>query len=85
MVSEIDIINEEANISNLQEQAKRLSLPKKTISYQHQNLRYGNRRTAQQSAISKNKKRSIYKAIETSQNNIVSLRELITKSLGGTK
>ena len=78
MTYESEIANEELNINSLREQAKKLTVPRRSINYQFQNLRYGNRNQTQKVFLNRQEKRKVNKQIASSQSKIVSLREAMS-------
>ena len=82
MSYESDILSEENTIANLREEGRRLTVPRKTINWQHQNARRGNRNSVQALLITKKARKGVGDKIRASENKIISLRDALAKSLG---
>ena len=74
-MSEKEIKELDDGISQLRNQYKNLTMPRRSIAYQFANMRYGNRDVARELAIRRKEKFRINSKITASKNRIISLRE----------
>jgi len=72
-----EIDNEQSKIIQLRQQSKNLIIPRRSINYQWANMRFGNRNIVQKLAIKRKERKKIGTQINTSQNRIIYLRELL--------
>lgn len=78
MVTQTDIDLEEANLLSLKQKAREICIPRKTISYQFSNMRYGNRRQVQKKAVSRRDRRALAGQIVGSQSKIETLKKALS-------
>lgn len=76
-MTEAQIISEQNNIGKLRQESKQLILPRRSIAYQFQYLRNGNRNFVQRRLINQRQRRIIRHKIEDSQKKVISLREVL--------
>ena len=74
-----EIIKEQSKINLLRSEANNLFLPRKSIAFQLQNMRFGNRNQTQRAAIVKTRRRNIGHEILTSRKRINLLTNMIAK------
>jgi len=67
----------ESNIAKLKAEARKIFIPRKSINFQFQNLRYGNRNQTQRTVIKKARRRRIKQDIASSEGRLISLREIL--------
>jgi hypothetical protein len=79
-MSEREITELENNIVSLRQQSKSLTMPRRSIAYQFQNMRNGNRDVARELAIRRKEKLKISNKVLASRNKIVSLRETLLRT-----
>ena len=72
-----EIAKEQATISALRQQIRNISLPRRTIAYQFQNMRGGNRNMAQRRVITQREKVKLNQSIASSNRRIITLREAL--------
>ena len=72
-----EILAIESNIAYLKAEARKIFIPRKSINFQFQNLRYGNRNQMQQAIMKKARRRSINQKIASSKSRLISLREIL--------
>ncbi len=76
-MTEQEILNEQNKIKAFKIQSRNLILPQRTISYQFQNMRNGNRNITQQIAIRRKQRKGIRCEIKKSEARIISLRDAL--------
>lgn len=79
-MSQEEINYEQSKIAQLREQSRNLILPRRSITYQFQNMRSGNRDIARELAIRRKARKKIGVEIKKSNDRIISLRAAL---LGG--
>ena len=76
-MSEEEINYEQNKIVQLRQQSRGLILPRRSIAYQFQNMRYGNRDTSQQIAVRRKARKKIGTEIKKSRDRLTSLRSAL--------
>lgn len=72
-----EILKEESLVGQLRNEARRLVAPRKSINFQFQNLRYGNRNQTQRAVITRRKRQKVLRRIASSQERIDLLRQTL--------